>query len=85
MYHAGFLRLFGWTNLEGNASISSNPAITSPSKKLKQLAFLPCFAEKLGLYPSTALYLGLKSLGGRRDRFGIIIPPTKSSFSKKET
>ena len=85
MNHLGFSRLFGWTNLAGNASMKSNPGIVSPSKKLKQLALLPFSAENVALYPSTALYLGLKSLGGRRDSSGILIPPTKSPFSKKET
>lgn len=79
------LRLFGWTNFEGKASMLSNPGIISPSKKLKQLAFFPFWLVNSGLYPSTALYLGLKSFGGRRESCGILIPPTKSPFSKKET
>ena len=85
MNQTTFLRLFGWMNFEGKASMLSNPGIISPSKKLKQLAFFPLSLENSGLYPSTALYLALKSLGGRRESYGILIPPTKSPFSKKDT
>jgi len=45
MNQTTFLRLFGWMNFEGNASMLSNPGIVSPSKKLKQLAFLPFWLE----------------------------------------
>ena len=55
IYYDHFMS-FGSTNLAGKISISSKPGTLSPSKKLKQLALL---VFKLGLYPSSALYLGL--------------------------